>query len=205
MEKNSTMHLTFSKSEHVERNENLNVNFILYSKYSASGWYPYQKRITIMHNSKLLVNSLIEPNIEVTYIEILNPKQSLHYERHGDNVYLNIGVDTFESYQFTSKSYDVSADIKDGYGPILSNTEYLPGSSLLSLPYYDPAKAKYSMHPLSEQRINEISNSYTYDKLKESGKLLEEDILKLKNFTPEQIQSLILIHKEKSFRPFGRY
>ena len=158
-----------------------------------------------MHNSKLLVNSLSELNIEATYIEILNPKQSLHYEQHADNGYSNIGVDVFINYQYNSGSYDASVDIKDEYGPTLSNTEYLQGSSLLSLPYYDPAKAKYSMHPLSEQRINEISNSYTYDKLKESGKLLEEDILKLKNFTPEQIQNLILIHREKSFRPFGRY
>ncbi|SLJ84065.1 hypothetical protein DABAL43B_0866 [Psychrobacter sp. DAB_AL43B] len=197
------MHLTFSKADSLENESDLSVNLTFFSEYSASQWYPYQKRITIMYNSKLLVHNLNEPNVARTSIEVLNPKQSLHYENDSDNVYANIGVDTFENFKFSSEFYNVSVDIKNGKSPILSKAKYLAGTNLLKLHYYDPNEAKYKIYPLNVEDFNYIDDSYTYEQLKNSEKLLEGDIRRLKHLTSEQNQSLILIHRNKDFRPLG--
>ncbi|WP_123891911.1 hypothetical protein [Psychrobacter sp. DAB_AL32B] len=203
MDKSNSINFTFSKAEDFEDESNLCVNLTLISEYSASEWYPYQKRITIMYNSKLLVHNLNEPNVARTSIEVLNPKQSLHYESDSDNVYANIGVDTFESFKFSSEFYNVSVDIKNGKSPILSRAEYLAGTNLLKLHYYDSNEAKYKIYPLNAEDINYIDDSYTYEQLKNSEKLLEEDIRRLEHLTSEQIQSLILIHRNKDFKLLG--
>lgn len=203
MDKSNSINFTFSKAEYFEEESDLCVNLTIISEYSASKWYRYQKKITIMYNSKLLVHNLNEPNVARTSIEVLNSKNSLHYESDSDNVYANIGADTFENFKFGSEFYNVSVDIKNGKSPILSRAEYLAGTNLLELHYYDPNEAKYRIHSLSDQRIHEISSSYNYEQLKNSEKLLEGDIRRLKHLTSEQIQSLILIHRNKDFKPLG--
>ena len=203
MDKSNSMDFTFSKAEDFKDESNLSVNLTLISEYSASQWYSYQKRITIMSNSELLVSKLNETNVARTSIEVLNPKQSLHYETSSDNIYANIGVDVFKSYQFSSDFYNVSANIKNGKSPILSRADYLAGTNLLKLHYYNPNEANYKIYPLNAEDINYIDDSYTYEQLKSSEKLLEGDIQRLKNITSEQTQSLIFIHKNKDFKPLG--
>ena len=203
MDKSNSMDFTFSKAEDFEEESDLSVNLTLISDYSASQWYPYQKKITIMKNSELLVSKLNETNVARTSIEVLNPKQSLHYETSSDNIYANIGVDVFKSYQFSSDFYNVSANIKNGKSPILSRADYLGGTNLLKLHYYNPNEANYKIYPLNAEDINYIDDSYTYEELKNSEKLLEGDIRRLKHLTSEQTQSLIFIHKNKDFKPLG--
>ena len=203
MDKSNSMNLTFSKAEDFEEESDLSVNLTLISDYSASQWYPYQKRITIMSNSELLVSKLNEGHISYTSIEVHNPKQSLHYKKDTDNAYSNIGVDVFKSYQFSSDFYNVSANIKNGKSPILSRADYLGGTNLLKLHYYNPNEANYKIYPLNAEDINYIDDSYTYEELKNSEKLLEGDIRRLKHLTSEQTQSLIFIHKNKDFKPLG--
>ena len=203
MDKSNSMDFTFSKAEDFEEESDLSVNLTLISDYSASQWYPYQKKITIMKNSELLVSKLNETNVARTSIEVLNPKQSLHYETSSDNIYANIGVDTFENFKFSSEFYNVSVDIKNGKSPILSRADYLGGTNLLKLHYYNPNEANYKIYPLNAEDINYIDDSYTYEELKNSEKLLEGDIRRLKHLTSEQTQSLIFIHKNKDFKPLG--
>ena len=48
MDNSNSMDFTFSKAEDFEEESDLSVNLTLISDYSASQWYPYQKKITIM-------------------------------------------------------------------------------------------------------------------------------------------------------------
>jgi len=64
--------------------------------------------------------------------------------------------------------------------------------------YYDPNKAKFELTQLEPDTIA-ILESMTFEELLETDKLLNKDILKLKNISMSQKKKLIEVHSMKKF------
>lgn len=200
MHKSNSMNFNFFKAGDFTSESNVSINLTLTSQYLASEWYPYQKKITVMRDSELLVDSTTENNIIYTSIEVFNLEQSLYSKIDSDNIYSNLGVDVYEKYQFSNEYCSLSVGIEGEENRSVSKVEYSKKTNPPNFDYYDPSTAEYTVYPLSDDRIRNISQFYTYEELKNSGKLLEADILKIEKLTVEQIQELIIIHRSKDFK-----
>lgn len=175
--------------------ENLNINLYTYKNYLNSRWYGLVKKETIVNQGKLVKNSSLNSNIFYYEFYIFTPE--FNKIQHTENIFKDINVENdyvFAKDHLSFKVYKNKELFSDG---ILYYKNF-ENSGVKKFTYYDPNKAKFELTQLEPETIATLE-SMTFEELLETDKLLNKDILKLKNISMNEKKKLIEVHSLKKF------
>lgn len=171
----------------------LNVNLYLYKNNFNSKWYDLVKKETIIQKGKLLKKSAIDSNIFYYDLYIYNSNfKKVHTT---ENIIKNSIVDHYYSFSAEYFKFNILKN-KEIFSSGTLNYKSFKESSINKFIYYDPNAARFELTELSEDSLN-ILNSMTFEELLGTDKLLNKDIMKLRNLSLTQKKKLIEIHNLK--------
>ena len=168
---------------------------VSFKKKFNSKWYDLVKKETIIQKGKLLKNSTTDSNI--FYYNLYIYTSNFKKVHSTENIIKNSIVD--HHYSFSAE--DLKFKILKNEEIFSSGTLYyknLKDSAVNKFIYYPPNVARFELTELSEDTFN-ILNSMTFEEILETDKLLNKDIMKLRNLSLNQKKKLIEIHNLKKF------
>lgn len=171
----------------------LNVNLYLYKNTFNSKWYDLVKKETIIQKGKLLKKSAIDSNI--FYYDLYIYTSNLKKVHTTENIIKNSIVDHYYSFSAENFKFNILKN-KEIFSSGTLNYKSFKESSINKFIYYDPNAARFELTELSEDSLN-ILNSMTFEELLGTDKLLNKDIMKLRNLSLTQKKKLIEIHNLK--------
>lgn len=183
----------FFNIESTQNLADLNVNLYLYKNNFNSKWYDLVKKETIIQKGKLLKKSAIDSNIFYYDLYIYNSNfKKVHTT---ENIIKNSIVDHYYSFSAEYFKFNILKN-KEIFSSGTLNYKSFKESSINKFIYYDPNAARFELTELSEDSLN-ILNSMTFEELLGTDKLLNKDIMKLRNLSLTQKKKLIEIHNLK--------
>ena len=175
---------------------NLDVNIYIYKKKSGSKWYGLLKKLTIVHNGKLLIKNI---NIsDVSYYEIYVFTPNFVKVDSTDNIFKDNLMDFYYSFSTDHIDFEINKDNKLLSKGKLYYEKDFKNSSVNKFIFYDSNNQKFDLTELGPDTLNYL-DSMTFEELIETDKLLSKDILKLKKLSFAQKKQLIEAHKIKKF------
>ncbi|WP_327857972.1 hypothetical protein [Acinetobacter guillouiae] len=153
------------------------------------------KKETIVNQGDLIKNTSINSNVFYCEFYVFNTNFNKMY--YAENIIKDSVVENgyfFAEDHLKFKVYKNKELFSDG---ILYYKKF-ENSGVKKFIYYDPNKAKFELTQLEPDTIA-ILESMTFEELLETDKLLNKDILKLKNMSMSQKKKLIEVHSMKKF------
>ena len=153
------------------------------------------KKETIVNQGDLIKNTSINSNVFYYEFYVFNTNFTKMY--YAENIIKDSVVENgyfFAEDHLKFKVYKNKELFSDG---ILYYKKF-ENSGVKKFIYYDPNKAKFELTQLEPDTIATLE-SMTFEELLETDKLLNKDILKLKNISMSQKKKLIEVHSMKKF------
>lgn len=153
------------------------------------------KKETIVNQGDLIKKTSINSNVFYYEFYVFNTNFTKMY--YAENIIKDSVVENgyfFAEDHLKFKVYKNKELFSDG---ILYYKKF-ENSGVKKFIYYDPNKAKFELTQLEPDTIA-ILESMTFEELLETDKLLNKDILKLKNISMSQKKKLIEVHSMKKF------
>lgn len=153
------------------------------------------KKETIVNQGDLIKNTSINSNVFYYEFYVFNTNFTKMY--YAENIIKDSVVENgyfFAEDHLKFKFYKNKELFSDG----ILYYKKIENSGVKKFIYYDPNKAKFELTQLEPDTIA-ILESMTFEELLETDKLLNKDILKLKNISMSQKKKLIEVHSMKKF------
>lgn len=187
-------HLNFS-IENKESLKDLNVNLFTYRKDFNSKWYCLVKKETIVNQGDLIKKTSINSNVFYYEFYVFNTNFNKMY--YTENIIKDNVVENDYSFAEDHLKFKVYRN-KELFSDGILYYKKFENSGVKKFIYYDPNKAKFELTQLEPDTIATLE-SMTFEELLETDKLLNKDILKLKNISMSQKKKLIEAHNMKKF------
>lgn len=187
-------HLTFSL-ENKESLKDLNVNLFTYKKDFNSKWYGLVKKETIVNQGDLIKNTSINSNVFYYEFYVFNTNFNKMYCT--ENIIKDSVVENGYSFAEDHLKFKVYKN-KELFSDGILYYKKFENSGVKKFIYYDTNKAKFELTQLEPDTIATLE-SMAFEELLETDKLLNKDILKLKNISMNEKKKLIEVHSMKKF------
>lgn len=190
-------HLNFSV-ENKGILKDLNVNLFTYKKDFNSKWYALVKKETIINQGNLIKNTSVDSNVFYYEFYVFNNNFNKIY--YTENIIKDSAVENDYSFAEDHLKFKVYKN-KELFSDGILYYKKFENSGVKKFIYYDPNKAKFELTQLEPDTIATLE-SMTFEELLETDKLLNKDILKLKNISMNEKKKLIEVHSLKKFEQY---